>query len=588
MSAYLPPVPTPLVIVGTLPTTLVDTHPLHPISASDAPTLLDFPDTQEGRNASGAFDRLRAFVHQGFQSCDLESSVPRQLWLRIFSTLLIDFHNSIRVTHSDHPFPAAFADLNSYETPHIELLNQTFSSFSRFFTDYKADPKAWDICLRCLDECHIPINDAEWKSVLKSCSQNIRAAHSTIVNNSIRTLHSEAEAWRLDQLEHLRNDFFSFLTNAKEDVLEVSADPRLEAWIKKTQSRLRSQLRSSITDTVITEILEPWATTAFDDVKAQQLIILDQRRKALESAATIKISNAKEAARLRTVKEAQTFFEQQLDIRTTQSKADIIQQEAELREAAEIEISAFKHMLKIEVDERKEKLRASFALTPSSSTPSLPAVRTNRPRKRVDPTSRPLPRSRSISRSCGPSHGPRPLGRSPNMVTPRASHVTELPPTCALKEPALGLSYLEPPPTNMSVGPPSDSFEETMMKVDKSNLVAFEYPPNPSALDFSGPPNTAAPPTQSLEPAPSTTSTDPATSAVLSAITQMSLQLTSITSLLRSWALGLHFSFFLDRYVLIRSHDLDSHDRLPVQQNHFTGNSIVPSFCTSPIVPFLW
>jgi len=57
--------------------------------------------------------------------------------------------------------------------------------------------------------------------------------------------------------------------------------------------------------------------------------------------------------------------------------------------------------------------------------------------------------------------------------------------------------------------------------------------------------------------------------------------------MLRSWALGPHFFFFLDRYVLIRSHDFDSHDRLPVQQSHFIGNFIVPSFCTFPIVLFL-
>jgi len=98
MSAYLPPDPTPLVIVGTLPTTLVATDPLHPISATDAPTALDFPQTQEGRNASGAFDWLRAFIHQGFQSYDLDSSISCQLWLCIFSTLLVDFHNSTCVS----------------------------------------------------------------------------------------------------------------------------------------------------------------------------------------------------------------------------------------------------------------------------------------------------------------------------------------------------------------------------------------------------------------------------------------------------------------------------------------------------------
>jgi len=48
------------------------------------------------------------------------------------------------------------------------------------------------------------------------------------------------------------------------------------------------------------------------------------------------------------------------------------------------------------------------------------------------------------------------------------------------------------------------------------------------------------------------------------------------------------FFLFLVHYVLIQSHDLDSHDRLPVQQSHLVGNSIVPSFCTFSIVLFLW
>jgi len=242
MSAYLPPDPSPLVIVGTLPTTLVQTEPLHPISVIDTPDATDFPNNQEGRNAFGAFNRLCAFLHQGFQSCDNDSPLSCPLWLRIFSTLLVDFHNSIRITHGDHPLPSAFADLNTNDNTQIDLLNQTFSSFSRLFTDYKANPAAWDICLHCLEECHIPIDKAKWESVLKSCSQNICTAHSTIVSNSIQALHQEAEAWRLDQLTCLHNDFIIFLTNAEEPPLQILADPCFEEWFKATQARLQTQL----------------------------------------------------------------------------------------------------------------------------------------------------------------------------------------------------------------------------------------------------------------------------------------------------------------------------------------------------------
>jgi len=72
-----------------------------------------------------------------------------------------------------------------------------------------------------------------------------------------------------------------------------------------------------------------------------------------------------------------------------------------------------------------------------------------------------------------------------------------------------------------------------MMKVDETNLVAVEYPPNPSALEISGPPNTVVPvsqPSFSVEPTTPASSTDPATLKVLSAIAQMLSQLSSITS----------------------------------------------------------
>jgi len=64
MSAYLLPDPSPLVIVGTLPTTLVQTEPLHPISVIDTPNATDFPNNQEVRNTFGAFNQLCAFLLQ--------------------------------------------------------------------------------------------------------------------------------------------------------------------------------------------------------------------------------------------------------------------------------------------------------------------------------------------------------------------------------------------------------------------------------------------------------------------------------------------------------------------------------------------
>jgi len=90
------------------------------------------------------------------------------------------------------------------------------------------------------------------------------------------------------------------------------------------------QLCSTLTDRAITEVLEPWATMAFDDTKAQKIIHLDQLCKELECSTAAEITKAKEAAHLHAIAEVNASFKLQLDICTKQSIADIKAHEAEL------------------------------------------------------------------------------------------------------------------------------------------------------------------------------------------------------------------------------------------------------------------
>ena len=63
--------------------------------------------------------------------------------------------------------------------------------------------------------------------------------------------------------------------------------------------------------------------------------------------------------------------------------------------------------------------------------------------------------------------------------------MVELPLTHALTEPALSL---QPPPTNVSVGPLENSQEELMLGVTTSQLSTYTYPIAPSAFEIAGPP----------------------------------------------------------------------------------------------------
>jgi len=183
---------------------------------------------------------------------------------------------------------------------------------------------------------------------------------------------------------------------------------------------------------------------------------------------------------------------------------------AEASERSECEITKFKSSLKVRNEECKAALLADFekCAPKPSSQPTSTANQSSHRKTHVDPTACPLPPSRPASRShsCTPSPEPRPSGCSPDMTTPCAPPVVELPLTRSLTEPALSP---QPLPTDILVGPPLNSFETAMCQVDTTSLQAVEYPHAPSVLELYGPPNTQqtisspqssfAPPTSSIE-----------------------------------------------------------------------------------------
>lgn len=542
MSTYLQPEPSPLLLIGTLPTTLAQSDPLHPISHSNVPSATNFPDSPNGRNTFAAFQRLHAVILTGFDSVENDSNISRSLWLSLFSTLLADFHNSIRHTHGNGHLPSVFSDLNSQEYSHFDLLNKTISSFSRFFTNYKAKPEDWDICLQCLEECLIDIDQAEWESVLKSCNQNVRGAHATIVNQVTCTLHNEAEAWRSNQLDHLKAHFINYVTaTAQDNDGRITTDPCFVSWIQTTCANLQTQLQSSLSNAIIKEILKPWATTALDNAKTQHLITLDKAHKQLEAEFATTVDSLHEENHIKAQAHSEQYFNTAVDALKATNLTDIAAQKAELDEMKEADIAAYKHQCKIRAEERKEKIHSGLIPDPSVSSKPTPASRTNHPKMHVDPITHPASqaRPRSLSQSLSWSHAPSPVSLPPgwslDMTTPCVSPSVELLPTRTLTEPAL---VLQPPLTNVSVGPPSDSFEERMMLVDMTALVAVKYPRAASSFEPYRPPNMQAPiapTTVPSSPSPSaSSSTEPPTDAVMAAIRALSSQLSSQISALSS------------------------------------------------------
>ena len=514
-----PPVPIPF---GQLTVAVAEsiTTP-HPITISNPVLLSDFPDTPQGAVAYTALQRVSEFLTHGFYTPNNLSTPHRELWLHTVSQIMVHIHNSICRTHVADPLPNAFSNMTPEETEAFSLLVKSLFSLSTFFDNHfdnliknmdDADPSvdSWEICLRCLEECQYPVNKAYYESVLMSCSQNIHAAHRTIINDKLRSLTIEMDEWVDARRTQIQSAFIEAMISEDFSPLLTATDhdPRLDAWVNSTLTTFVDHARKLIINDVIATEAQPILIERVTAAKVKA-----EREAEEYLAALIRDEHAK--AEATAIQDASQFYDNTL--------ATL---KAEALEKAEREVAEYKSNLKVAAEERKAKLLTDFERrAPKLSTPSIPSSSSRNAKRKArlesaNPISCPSP-ARSVScsrsRSRAPSPESHPQGRSPDMQTPRASPVIELPPTRALTEPAL---VLQPPPTNVSVGPPSNSFESAMMHVDTTTMQTFEYPA----------PELSAPPIDTLPADSSRSSTDPPTSAVEALLRGLSSQLSSITS----------------------------------------------------------
>jgi len=531
METFTPNVPAPPVPIpfGQLTVAVAESlTPSHPITIADPILLSDFPDSPQGAVAYTALQRVSEILSHGFlnPSNDQTSDATptRELWLSTTSQILVHLHNSIRRSHGADPCPNVFRDLSPTETDSFSLLARTISSLASFFDNRfenlitdptDPDVESWEVCLRCLEECQYPVTHAAWQSVLMSCAQNIHAAHRTIINDKLRSLTLETDQWVDDRRNLIREAFIEAVTSDDLSSLHdaTNSDPRLEAWATCTLTSFTDTVKQFIAQEVLATTVSP---ILIESLQAAKVKVDTEGSEYLTAYIRDERAKAEAAANA----DALTFYNDTL--RTLK---------AEALERSKREIAEYKHGLKVKNKERKAALLDDFEsrAPKSSSSVSASVARSSRRKARVDQAnsvSRPSPgplRSRSLSRSrsLAPSPDSAVPGQSPDQLTPRASPVCDLPPTRAnTAQPSLSLRA---PPMDVSVGPPSNSFESAMMHVDTTVLTAFEYPHAPSAFEPQGPPNTQAAVIAPTQPDSSfSSSIDPNTSVIESLICGMS------------------------------------------------------------------
>ena len=432
-----PSVPLPPgLTVSTIERSIETIHPIH-TSAPLVPS--SFPSNDAGVTYLHAFERIAEFFSHGFHNSN--DDVPlREDWLVAAAHTLVNIHNSIRRANLSEPLPAIFTNLDVDEHSNVQLIKHTLSSLSSFFSSHLTEPSRSQTCMRCLEECNMPVSPHDLESILMSCDQNIRAAHSTIINDALRKMHTDISLWADKRSTQIQDDIINALCNEVIDQKVLDADPHIQTWANTNIQFFRERLRQKITKTAseTDSTLSAWVVEAADVAFAKAAALATEQAEATATA-----HYEKEMARL--LAEANSRIAQDLVIKKSQADAE-----------ANAELSSYKHNLKIETDRRKDNADKAAVAAVRKTTrnhpqaPILSSSSSRRSRTNQDDNERP---SRDSSRSASIV---RDRSRS---LTPRASPAPFNPPSQVLTEPL----------TEISVGPPSNSFEEAMLEISSQH-----------------------------------------------------------------------------------------------------------------------
>ena len=416
--------------------------------------LHEYPETSAGQCAFLAVSHLKNILQDGFQTDHSTAGPTRDIWLRIVSETLAIIHNSIQHTHSYSSLPVAFATLDNSEHPSFDLIVKTLSTLDSFFDDYHVDVDETNLCLRCLHDGNAMIPENSFWVVMKSCDQNVGAAYMTITNNLIRTMTTDLTVWAASRTDEIKTSMISSLTDASFGLALLDVDDKVNDWMTDARNTLCAELRAHL----------------FSDVRTDNA---DLNTWSAQMAQNIKDELEADFVRHR----AERFAE--LDAQLKREAAEYYNNNtASLKEAADQELAAFKHRLKVETETRKDNAKKTAGAAVKSASRNHPrALTISTSLSNSNRTTRSMSRSKLTTPS--QTRDPSPV-RSLS-TTPKASPAVMAPPSQALTEPLpLASQALSEPLTDMTVGPPENSLEMAMLDIQTEVQTVHHSIHNPS------------------------------------------------------------------------------------------------------------
>ena len=401
----------PLPVEGTQIVSNTNAPPPHDIRLNRQIQETDFDDTNNGMQNLTVVKRIRALLQRGFETPDNpDSGVPRGTWLVIVAELMVAIHKSIRTSHGTNPSPCAFHNLDQEELALFNIVTKVSDTFYDFFKGYKDNIEEWSTCLRCLEQCRRPLDEATYNSVAMTCGQLINAIHATMVNEKTWEIHQRVHNWGENLYSTITNTFTNQLMAESFDATSLVSmdDPCLANWLNVTAHNLREHARSKLLDEAVDKYVVPWASERMDAATGSILTTDNEHIRDLCTNAKKRANNDADKYHSDLLP---TLQEEALAHAKADAYASFAEDQARFRAEADAELASFKHSLRIETAERKAK--AQEAADKSILLLTWSSAKANKGKARHDPMGK-----RSRAPSVSGSRPPSPTSPSPSKWPP--------------------------------------------------------------------------------------------------------------------------------------------------------------------------
>jgi len=210
-----------------------------------------------------AIDMVRALLTTDF-------TADKGSWIFIASTLLRDMQMGLQNTEDLH----RFNHLSPTDQHNLDCLSQTMGAIFQYITQY--NNAEWVTCTSCIAYHHLLVNETTWQSHLLACAQDVKAAHTTALNDTIRNAHSLIDAWVAGERTAAHDAAINNLVakNPKFISAHLISDDQVAEWSRRICEAMMAFLNDTNTDVAASALPQPIC----DHLRAEHQAKLNQAK----------------------------------------------------------------------------------------------------------------------------------------------------------------------------------------------------------------------------------------------------------------------------------------------------------------------